>query len=70
MPPLLMWWALLFGLSILARYHPRPWTEALALDRSPLAVPLMDALEEALGAVPHLVLEALRQRPLLLRRNL
>jgi len=57
--PLMLWWALLFGLSMLARYHPDAWVSALEVDRSQLAVPLEDVLDLAQSAVPHLVLEAL-----------
>lgn len=57
--PLMVWWSLLFGLSILARYHPVEWVQALDVDRSPLAVPLRRAMEEAITALPHLLLEAL-----------
>ncbi len=53
------WWALLYGLSMLARYHPAEWTAALRLDDSPEAVPLQAVLDEALGAVPQFVLWAL-----------
>jgi len=66
--PLMAWWALLFGLSMLARYHPASWVSALDLNSSPLAVPLEDALDQAMTAIPHLVLEALQQRRILLRR--
>jgi hypothetical protein len=65
--PLMTWWALLYGLSMLARYHPGPWTEALRTDKSRDAVPLEIAMDEALKAVPHLVIEALRGERLLLR---
>jgi hypothetical protein len=61
--PLMLWWALLFGLSTLARYHPNAWVTALEVNRSDLAVPLEDALDMAQSAVPHLVLEALLQKP-------
>ncbi len=57
--PLMTWWALLYGLSMLARYHPAEWTAALRLDDSPEAVPLQAALDEALSAVPQFVLWAL-----------
>ena len=57
--PLMTWWALLYGLSMLARYHPAEWTNALRLDDSPEAVPLRAALDEALFAVPQFVLWAL-----------
>jgi hypothetical protein len=57
--PLMTWWALLYGLSMLARYYPAEWTSALRLDESPEAVPLGAALDEALLAVPQFVLGAL-----------
>ncbi len=53
------WWALLFGLSSLARYHPAPWITLLRRDGNKDAVPLETAMDEALEAVPHLALEAL-----------
>ena|SRR5258708_38572610 len=62
--PLMTWWVLLFGLSMLARYHPAAWTRALAIDRSRDAMPLERALDEALEAVPPLVLDALRRETL------
>lgn len=66
--PLMLWWAMLFGLSILARYEPGTWVPALEVDASRLAVPLEEVLESALDAVPHLVYEALVSRQLLLNR--
>jgi hypothetical protein len=56
--PLLLWWALLFGLSLLARYHPAEWRAALDLDRSHCADRLMELLDEALLIVPDLLYEA------------
>ena len=52
-------WALLFALSMLARYEPASWTAALDYDNSPLAVPLAVLLDTATEAVPALVLDAL-----------
>ncbi len=63
--PLMAWWALLYSLSMLARYHPESWVNALDLNHSPLAVPLEDCLDQAMSAVPHLVLEALLNKPFL-----
>jgi hypothetical protein len=57
--PLMLWWMLLFGLSIFARYNPSLWVEALDLDGSELAVPLEGLLDRALTAVPALVLHEL-----------
>jgi hypothetical protein len=59
LPPLLLWWVLLFGLSLLARYEPATWRASLDVEQ-PLAVPLEDLLDEALVAVPHWVLWALQ----------
>ena len=56
---LMTWWLLLYSFSILARYEPRRWTTLLDLDKSRCASALQYALQEALAAVPHLVLEAL-----------
>lgn len=58
LPPLLLWWILLFGLSLLARYQPAAWRAALDLDRSPCADPLTALLDEALTIVPDLLYEA------------
>jgi hypothetical protein len=53
------WWILLFGLSMLARYHPVPWTNALNVDASPAAVTLELTMNRAIDALPHLVFEAI-----------
>lgn len=58
LPPLLLWWILLFGLSLLARYYPAQWRDALDLDQSPYAHWLMELLDEALAIVPALLYEA------------
>jgi hypothetical protein len=55
LPPLLLWWVLLFGLSLLARYEPAVWRAALDVER-PMAVPLEDLMDEALTAIPHWLL--------------
>lgn len=62
LPPsaLMTWWAILFALSTMARYHPVVWTSALSLDRSSVAAVLERTLALAQDAVPHLVFEALR----------
>jgi hypothetical protein len=58
--PLLAWWALLFALSMLARYEPASWTGHLDVDASPNTVPLESALGHALDACPQLILYAIR----------
>jgi hypothetical protein len=56
--PLMLWWVLLFGLSMVARYDPELWVEAID-PRNERAVPIEAALEDAMTAVPELILEAL-----------
>ncbi|GIG93310.1 YaaC family protein [Plantactinospora endophytica] len=58
--PLMLWWALLLGLSSLARYEPASWTSAIDLDTSPAAVSLERVLDVATERLPHRVHEALR----------
>lgn len=62
--PLMTWWALLFGLSMLARYHRAEWAAALDRSGSYAAADLERAMDWAIDAVPHLVLEAVDGRPL------
>ena len=56
---LMSWWALLFGLSMLARYEPAGWVRALDLDQPGLAAQLGKLLDRAVEAVPKLVNAAL-----------
>jgi hypothetical protein len=65
--PLMTWWGLLYALSMVARYEPAEWAGLLSIDHSELAVPLEGVLVDALEVVPHLVLDALQETPLLLR---
>jgi hypothetical protein len=60
--PLMLWWALLFCLSSIARYDPETWIGALAINDSELAVPIEAALDAALEALPDLILDALTSR--------
>jgi hypothetical protein len=60
--PLLTWWALLFGLSMIARYEPASWVAALDYDSSELAAPLTRLMEIGLERVPELVVDALMGR--------
>ena len=61
--PLMTWWALLYGLSMLARYEPAGWVKALDLDQPGLAAQLAKLLDIALEAVPLLVIQALTPLP-------
>ena len=56
--PLMLWWALLLGLSSIARYDPELWVGALDPSK-PTAVPIEITLERALEALPGLILESL-----------
>jgi YaaC-like Protein len=58
--PLLAWWAILYSLSMLARYEPATWSEHLDVDSSRDAVPLETALSRALDTCPQLILHAIR----------
>jgi len=62
--PLLIWWAVLYTLSMLARYHPESWARAIDVDRSGWAVPLEHLLDQAVDALPEVVFEALEHPPL------
>jgi hypothetical protein len=53
--PLLAGRALLFGLSMLARYEPASWTTDLEADTSPTGVALEAALGHALDTCPVLI---------------
>lgn len=56
---LMTWWALLYALSMLARYEPAGWFKALAYDNSPWAAPLGELLRVGIAVVPDMVLGAL-----------
>jgi hypothetical protein len=53
--PLLAWWAVLFALSLLARYQPDTWTRYLDVDSSAYAEPLETLLDRALVVCPQLL---------------
>lgn len=63
MHPLMVWWAILFALSKLARYSPVEWDYLSDVDRSPHAVPIAFLLDAALDAVPDLLAETLDEAP-------
>ncbi|GIG02106.1 YaaC family protein [Catellatospora citrea] len=60
MHPLMTWWAVLYTLSMLARYQPAEWATYINVDRSPHAVPIEQILQEALSAVPKLIASTIR----------
>jgi hypothetical protein len=55
MHPLMTWWAVLYTLSMLARYQPAEWSEYVDVDRSTFAVSIEQLLSAALVVVPELV---------------
>jgi hypothetical protein len=57
--PLLAWWAVLYTLSMLARYEPASWVSQLQVDNSSVAVPLEAALDHAVDTCPQLILQAI-----------
>jgi hypothetical protein len=57
--PLMLWWILLFGLSMVARYDPEEWNSALDVNQNSLAVPLEAALDLAADVLPELILDEL-----------
>ncbi len=57
--PLMVWWALLYGLSHIARYQPAAWTRALDPLNSTLAVPIESTLVWAREMMPGVILEVL-----------
>jgi hypothetical protein len=61
--PLLLWWLLLYGFSILARYEPGHWRQLLDVDTSPWAVAIEAALDVATDTLPDLILHALDRAP-------
>jgi YaaC-like Protein len=56
---LLLWWAVLLGLSSLARYESAAWTAAIDLDASQLAADLRTVLDIAAARVPARILDSL-----------
>lgn len=61
-PTIMRWWLVLFALSMLARYEPAEWSALMDVDKSEWAAPLEYALDEALVALPPLVLSAIAGR--------
>lgn len=57
--PLMSWWLVLYALSMLARYSPSDWTNALSLDTSPISSKIEHVLDSAIDAVPELIAESL-----------
>ena len=58
--PMIILWASLWTMSMLARYEPVRWAKTLDVNKSQDAVALEELLEDALTMVPWLLAEALR----------
>lgn len=58
--PLLAWWAVLYTLSMLARYEPARWVEHINVDTSPYAVGIEHLLATALDVVPTIIADTIR----------
>jgi len=61
MHPLMTWWAVLFTLSMLARYQPAEWARQIDVDSSPQAVAIEELLTAAIRIVPRLVAQAIEE---------
>jgi hypothetical protein len=63
MHPMMIWWAILYSLSMLTRYRPETWTELVNVDAPGYAVPVQFILEVGLDAVPDVIAHALDDAP-------
>jgi hypothetical protein len=57
--PLIAWWAILFRLSMLARYEPEAWDAMTDVNASADAVPIEHLLRCAMSSVPELIFNVL-----------
>nr|WP_234392438.1 YaaC family protein [Streptomyces sp. WM6378] len=56
--PLMAWWAVLYTLSMLARYEPAQWSACTNVDNNSHAVPIERILQLAIDYVPVLIRDA------------
>ncbi|MFJ9250355.1 YaaC family protein [Streptomyces sp. NPDC101776] len=59
--PLMAWWAVLYTLSMLARYEPAVWGKHINVDSSPHAVPIERLLERAINHLPVLIADTITE---------
>ncbi|MGW0703343.1 YaaC family protein [Streptomyces sp. NPDC002867] len=59
--PLMAWWAVLYTLSMLARYQPATWVKLISVDDSPHAVPIERLLERAISHLPVLIADTIAE---------
>lgn len=62
--PIITWWAVLYGLSMLARYRPSAWSAMLDVDRSPDAAAIEHLLRKAHKACVNFIFYHLAQSEL------
>ncbi|MFD6769878.1 YaaC family protein [Micromonospora chalcea] len=53
--PFLLWWAILFALSKLARYEPSMWANTISVNLSPAAAAIEHILRESIYVLPELI---------------
>ena len=54
------WWAVLYALSMLARYQPSGWTAILDIDKSPDAPAVEYLLDQAHRVCCNLIMQTMR----------
>ncbi|MFF3313505.1 YaaC family protein [Streptomyces sp. NPDC002952] len=59
--PLMAWWAVLYALSMLARYQPAQWARHIDVDGSRHAVPIEKILDRALEHLPVLIADTIKE---------
>jgi hypothetical protein len=57
--PITIWWAILFCLSMLARYEPDAWAKYVDVQKSPDAVPIEALLDIAINTLPETIHRAI-----------
>jgi len=57
--PVMIWWAILYALSMLARYEPQAWAKVINVNTCADAVPVEFMLEESLSAIPEAIYRAI-----------
>ncbi|MGW7450173.1 YaaC family protein [Streptomyces sp. NPDC054787] len=59
--PLMAWWAVLYALSMLARYQPAAWVKLISVDDSRHALPIERLLERAISHLPVLIADTIAE---------
>jgi YaaC-like Protein len=57
--PLVTWWAVLFSLSMIARYVPDGWGEIISVNVSPAATAVESLLSQAATGLPELIYDTI-----------